>query len=74
MSRPPALDLATGGSRDPTLEHGVARAVEVADNTARALFETILTLAEEPVDWLESQLERIRQVSERNYLAQRIRA
>jgi bacterioferritin len=55
------------------LNKGVALAVEVGDNGTRELLEGILVSEEEHVDWLEAQLELIKQVGEQNYLAQQIR-
>lgn len=42
------------------------------DNGTRELVEEILTSEEEHIDWLESQLELIRQVGEQNYLSQQM--
>ena len=46
--------------------------VEVGDNATRELLEEILVGEEEHADWLETQLESIRQVGEQNYLAQQL--
>ena len=54
------------------LNAGIAVCVEVADNATRALLEGILVSEEEHADWLEAQLELIRQVGEQNYLAQQL--
>jgi len=54
------------------LNKGVALAVEVGDNGTRDLLERILTSEEEHIDWLEAQLELVKQVGEQNYLAQQI--
>jgi bacterioferritin len=55
------------------LNRGIALCVERADNGSRELLEKILHGEEEHADWLESQLELIRQVGEAHYLAQQIR-
>lgn len=55
------------------LNAGIAACVEVGDNGSRELLEGILTAEEEHADWLESQLELIRQVGEAHYLSQQIR-
>jgi bacterioferritin len=68
------LDLKLEDVAIPRLNKAIALAVTVGDNTTRELLERILTSEEEHVDWLESQLELIRQVGEQNYLAQQIRA
>jgi len=54
------------------LNHAIALAVETGDNGSRDLLETILVSEEEHADWLEAQLELIKQVGEQNYLAQQI--
>ena len=56
------------------LNQGVAVCVTEADHGSRELLERILSGEEEHADWLESQLELIRQVGEDNYLAQQIRS
>lgn len=55
------------------LNKAVALAVEIGDNGSRELLEKILVSEEEHVDWLEAQLELIKQVGVENYLAQQIR-
>ena len=55
------------------LNKSIALAVEVGDNGSRELLEEILVSEEEHVDWLEAQLELLKQVGEQNYLAQQIR-
>ena len=54
------------------LNRGIALCVEVGDNGSREVAETILAGEEEHADWLETQLELIRQIGEANYLAQQI--
>jgi bacterioferritin len=54
------------------LNRGIAKAVEVGDNGTRELFEGILVSEEEHIDWLETQLETIRQIGAENYLAQQL--
>jgi len=51
---------------------GVALCVAEGDNGTRELLEGHLTGEEEHADWLESQLELIRQVGLENYLAEQI--
>jgi len=69
-----ALDLKLEEVAVPRLNKAIALAVSVGDNTTRELLERILHSEEEHVDWLESQIELIRQVGEQNYLAQQIRS
>lgn len=54
------------------LNKGVATAVEVGDNGTRELLAGILVSEEEHADWLETQLEAIRQIGIENYLAQQL--
>ncbi len=55
------------------LNKGVQTARDVGDNTTEDLFTRILVAEEKHTDWIETQLELIRQVGEQNYLAQQIR-
>jgi bacterioferritin len=66
------LDLGVEYEAVPRLNHGIALCVEVGDNGTRELLEDILVSEEEHVDWLETQLETIRQVGIENYLAQQL--
>jgi bacterioferritin len=54
------------------LNNGIAKAVELGDNGTRELLAGILVSEEEHIDWLETQLETIRQVGLENYLAQQL--
>ena len=54
------------------LNGGIARSTELGDNGSRELLEKILEGEEAHADWLEAQLELIRQVGDANYLAQQI--
>jgi bacterioferritin len=56
------------------LNHGIAVATQKADNGTRALFEKILISEEEHIDWLEGQLQQIKDMGVENYLAQQIEA
>jgi bacterioferritin len=66
------LDLGLEVEAVARLNKAIELAVEVHDNTTRELLEDILTSEEEHVNWLEAQLELIKQVGEENYLAQQI--
>jgi bacterioferritin len=55
------------------LNAGIDTARKVGDNASEDLFTKILVSEEEHADWLETQLELIRQVGEQNYLAQQIK-
>ena len=54
------------------LNRGIELCVGKSDNGTRELLEHILEGEEEFADWLETQLELIRQVGEAHYLAQQI--
>jgi bacterioferritin len=54
------------------LNRGIALATEKADNGSRALFERILVSEEEHIDWLEAQIQQIKDLGTENYLAQQI--
>ena len=51
----------------------IAVCVSESDNATRELLEGMLVSEEEHTDWLETQLELIKQVGEAHYLAQQIR-
>src|SRR4030042_1037353 len=46
----------------------VRLAVEVGDNGTRELFESILKEEEGHIDWIEAQLDQIKQLGSQNYL------
>jgi bacterioferritin len=54
------------------LNNGIARCVAAGDNGSRELLEHVLEGEEEFTDWLETQIELIRQIGEPHYLAQQI--
>ncbi len=47
-------------------------AVEVGDNGTRELFESILKEEEDHIDWLEAQLDQIKQMGPQNYLVEQL--
>jgi bacterioferritin len=51
---------------------GIRLAVEVGDNGTRELLESILKDEEEHLDWIEAQIELIRQMSIQNYLVEQL--
>ena len=72
---PEKLNLALELERDAIarLNRGIAVCLSRGDHGSRELLERILEGEEHHADWLESQLELIRQVGEAHYLAQQIR-
>jgi bacterioferritin len=67
-------DLAFELGTVPRLNQGIQLARDVGDNGSEDLLTHILVESESHVDWLESQLELVKQVGESNYLAQQIRS
>ena len=65
-------DLALEVEAVKRLNEGVELAVSKGDNGTRHLFEDILVHEEEHVDWIETQLETIRQIGLENYLSQQL--
>lgn len=57
----------------PLLNGGIQTCRDLGDNATEDLLKDILVSEEEHVDWLESQLELIKQVGEAHYLAQQIK-
>jgi bacterioferritin len=55
------------------LNRGIAACTAASDNGSRELLEGILEGEEGHADWLETQLELIRQVGDAHYLAQQIK-
>ncbi|HEX5060159.1 MAG TPA: bacterioferritin [Kofleriaceae bacterium] len=55
------------------LNQGIVAARNAKDNATEDMFTKILVSEEEHTDWIETQLELIRQVGEQNYLTQQIK-
>jgi bacterioferritin len=66
------LDLAVEYEAIARLNAGIAQCVEAKDNATRAMLEQILVSEEEHTDFLETQLEAIRQTGLENYLAEQL--
>ena len=68
------LELALDVEREAIqrLNRGIGLCTTVADHGSRELLEKILAGEEEHADWLETQLELIRQLGEQHYLAQQV--
>ena len=65
-------DLAVEMAALQRLNEGIALCSRLGDNGTRELLEDILVEEENHVDWLETQLEAIRQIGLENYLAQQL--
>ncbi len=65
-------DLAVEMAALERLNNGVALCARLGDNGTRELLKNILVDEEGHVDWLETQLETIRQIGVENYLAQQL--
>ncbi len=66
-------DLALEYAAVERLNKGIQLATTAGDNATRALLEKILVSEEEHIDWLETQIETIRQIGLPNYLSQQMR-
>jgi bacterioferritin len=65
-------DLALEYEAVDRLEAGIKVCGDENDHGSRHLLEKILVSEEEHIDWLEAQIELVKQVGEQNYLAQQI--
>jgi bacterioferritin len=65
-------DLAVETVAIPLLNKSIETCRQLGDNGTVEMLEDILVSEEEHVDWLEAQLELVKQVGEANYLAQQI--
>jgi bacterioferritin len=55
------------------LNQGIEASRKASDNATEDMMTKILVSEEQHTDWIETQLELIRQVGEQNYLAQQLR-
>jgi bacterioferritin len=65
-------DLAAEHGAIRAYNEGIALAREVGDNGTRELLESILKDEEDHTDWLEAQLDQIKQMGIENYLTEQI--
>lgn len=67
-------DLAAEQMAVRAYNEGIALATEAGDNGTRALLESILADEEDHVDWLDAQLDQIKQIGIQNYLTEQMKA
>lgn len=67
-------DLAAEQMAVRAYNEGIPLAVEAGDNGTRTLLESILTDEEDHVDWLEAQLDQVKQMGLQNYLTEQTKA
>ena len=67
------LDLELERDAVRALNQGIELTRSLGDNGSRDVLEEILKAEEEHVNWIEAQLELIRQTGEAHYLSQQIR-
>ena len=68
-----ASDLQVEYTAIAFLNQGIKTTREAGDNATEDLLTKILVAEEEHTDWIETQLELIKQVGEQNYLAQQLK-
>jgi bacterioferritin len=67
------LNVALEQAAVATYSEAIAHCAQVGDFTTRGILEDMVRDEEEHLDWLETQLETIRQVGVENYLSQQIK-
>lgn len=67
------LDLELERSAVETLREAITHCRNVEDYTTRRMFEEMIASEETHIDWLESQLETIRQLGLELYLSQQVK-
>ena len=65
-------DLKLEMAAHPQLKEAIAHCESVGDYVSRELFERIFESEEEHIDWLETQLDLIKEVGLQNYLQEKI--
>ncbi|MCL5276595.1 MAG: bacterioferritin [Deltaproteobacteria bacterium] len=75
-SEVPAMHESDRGAEETAIRgynESVRLAVEVGDNGTRELLSSILKEEEDHIDWIEGQLDQIRQMGVQNYLVEQIK-
>ena len=65
-------DWAAENSAIKGYNESIALAVEIGDNGTRELLESILKEEEDHIDWLEAQIDQIKQMGAQNYLVEQL--
>lgn len=65
-------DLAVEAQAIKDYNQDIKLALELGDNGTRKLLQSLLRDEEDHLDWLETQLEQIRQIGVQNYLVEQI--
>ena len=71
----PAMHKSDWGAEDEAIKsynEDIKFAAEVGDNGTREILEDILEQEEEHIDWIEGQLDQIKQMGAQNYLVEQI--
>ena len=68
------LDLKAEQEMLALLNDGVVHCTKVTDFTTRHMFEDMAKDVDQHIDWIETQMETIKQVGLENYLAEQIKA
>lgn len=69
-----ANDWAAEDTAIKSYNQDIALAVQLGDNGTRELLESILVDEENHIDWIEAQLDQIKQTGLQNYLVEQIHA
>ena len=67
------LDLKAEQEMLTVLNEGVVHCTKVMDFTTRHMFEDMAKDVDEHIDWIETQMETIKQIGLENYLAEQIK-
>ena len=67
------LDLKAEQEMLTVLSDGVVHCTKVADFTTRHMLEDMAKDVDQHIDWIETQMETIKQVGLENYLAEQIK-
>ncbi len=72
MGRQGWNDWAAEDAAIKAYNEGIRLATEIGDNGAREFLEAILIAEEDHIDWIEAQLDQIKQMGIQSYLVEQI--